>query len=77
MMTDRYLNKLSPRIGSLCAAEVSRPLRRSLPFVLTEAKRLLESEIPAARAEEQAKALTLKLEALKQRRRWLRRRPKA
>jgi len=35
-------------------------------------ERLLESEVRAARAEEQAKALTLELEALKQRRRWRR-----
>jgi hypothetical protein len=45
MMTDRYPKKLSPRIGSLSAAEVSRPLKGSLPFVLTEVKRILELEI--------------------------------
>jgi Fic family protein len=39
-------------------------------------ERLLESEVRAARAEEQARALTLELESLKQRRRWLKRKPK-
>jgi hypothetical protein len=43
--------------------------------VMTE--RLLESEVRAARAEEQARALTLELEALRKRRRWLKRKPKA
>jgi excisionase family DNA binding protein len=69
------LELLSQLLGRESKVQAQLEAKTGQLEAMTE--RLLESEVRAARAEEQARALTLELETLKQRRRWLRRSPKA
>ena len=71
----QVLELLSQLLGRESKVQAQLEVKTGQLEAMTE--RLLESEVRAARAEEQARALTLELESLKQRRRWLRKRPKA
>jgi len=71
----QVLELISELLGRESRAQAQLEAKTGQLEAMTE--RLLESEVRAARAEEQARALTLELEVLKQRRRWLRRSPKA